>query len=637
MLILRAAHLQLLPDSRLKDLKIRQYKALIELPARRGLIVDRNDKELAVTVPAWSIYADPKEIESPKKVSKWLAKKLGMSPHFVYEKIKNKEKRFVWLKRRLKKEFIQGLEKNKIRGIGFVEESERVYPNEKFLSHVLGFVGGEGQGLEGMELKFDEILKGESRKIKVERDARGRPLLVDGRLFSDIPAGYDIKLTIDSELQFHLEQELAKSVSTTDADSASGIILNPMTGEILAMANSPTYDPNWPQAMSAEVRRNKVVTDAFEPGSTIKTLIIAGAIEKGVIKPNSKFNCENGKFKIDDKFIREADSSHNFGTLTATEVLALSSNIGTSKIALEMKSDLVRQSLLNFGLGQKTGISLPGEAQGIVQELPWRKHLLANISFGHGLTATPLQISMAYAAIANGGILREPMLVKSARHQETDELIEFRSKELRRVLSVENAATLRLMLNAATAYKSTGYNARIRGFPVAGKTGTAQKIIVGEGYAKDKYISSFVGFVPANDPKFVIFVGIDNPKQKYYGSEVAAPVFSRLANHAVMRSGLSPVLLGPKSLVKHKVKPADEHKQTASLHRIRELAKVLNLDEQNTTPDFSGLTLREVYNRVRGASFHVQVSGRGLVASSSPAPGEPLPDSRTIKLFLESK
>lgn len=633
--LMRAAQLQILPNTRLGDLQRRQYKTLIELPARRGLVTDRSGKELAVTIPAYSVFADPKEVENPKRFSKVLSKKLGYSSRYIYDRVKNKDRRFVWLKRRLKKEFVENLQKLKLKGLGVVEETARVYPNEKLLSQVLGFVGQDGQGLEGLELEYDSKLKGESRKIKMERDARGRPLLVDGRVFTDSPAGYDLTLTVDSELQYRLERELAGAVSQYDADSAVGIIMEAHTSEILAMAHAPTFDLNRPQDFHRDVWRNRSVTDAFEPGSTIKTLVMAGALREGKLKPNKKYFCENGEFKIGKYKIHEAERSHSFGSITATEILMHSSNIGAAKIAIDLGSTKVREVLSDFGIGSRSGVDLPGESAGILQSLPWREHLLANISFGHGLTATPLQIASAYSAIANGGVLKSPIVVKSAANQESGEKTEFTAKEIRRVLSVEQAATMRLMLNAATSDAGTGKAAQVPGFPVAGKTGTAQKVVPGQGYVKGQYISSFAGIIPANDPKYVIVVVVDNPKNKYYGSEVAAPLFSRVASYAVRSAGLSPVLISESSVIKNINTNSPEKIREKSIHKIREMAKILADEEKNITPDFTGLTLREVYNRVRGTPFKVQVRGKGVVALSVPSPGADLPESKVIKLYLK--
>ncbi len=635
LVILRAAQLQILPNSRLADLEKRQYRGVVELPARRGLITDRRGKEIAVTVPSHSVFADPSEIERPKALSKLLARRLGLSAPSVYEKIRKSEKRFVWLKRHISKDVADEIKGLKIRGIGSIEESLRVYPNEKLLSQSIGFVGEDGSGLEGLELKYDSVLKGQSRKIKIERDARGRPLLEDGRVFTDVPAGYDIQLTIDADLQFQLEQDLSEAVTKHLAESAIGVILDAQTSEVLAIANAPTFDPNRRHDSAPDTTRNRVITDAYEPGSTIKAILIAGAIHEDTTKPNKKYFCENGEFKVDNRVIHEADAHHKFGWLTTTEILMHSSNIGATKIGFELGDNRVRKIFSDFGFGDKVGIDLPGESRGVLQPTPWRNHLLSNISFGHGLTVTPLQIASAYAAMANGGVLRSPFIVKSMTNQELGEHKEFTGKEIRRVLTPEQSATMRLMLNAATSETGTGSAARVPGFPVAGKTGTAQKIQVGKGYAKGQYISSFAGFIPANDPKYVIYVAIDNPRYQYYGGDVAAPLFSRIASYAVRQAGLAPVLLTEKSVVHETKVDKEADVRNKSIAKIREMARVLNEDDRNVTPDFSGLTLREVLGRVRGTPIHVDTSGRGVVSLTFPPAGQPLPPNKTVRVYLQ--
>ncbi|MEN0059769.1 MAG: penicillin-binding protein 2, partial [Bdellovibrio sp.] len=334
-----------------------------------------------------------------------------------------------------------------------------------------------------------------------------RPLINDGLLFLENPEGSELRLTVDSELQYRLESELENTVKTFEADHAVGVILDARTSAVLALASSPTFDVNKPAKVAPEFRRNKIVTDAFEPGSTMKTLVIAAALNRGLIKPNTKFYCEKGVFRIGDRVIREAESKEKFEDLTVAEILAVSSNVGTTKIAFKMGPEALRQGLLDFGFGQKTGVEFPGEAKGSVLPLPWRQHLLSNISFGHGISATPLQIANAYAAIANGGVLNTPYIVQSIRDSETGEVVETPVKPLRRVLSSEQAAQMRAMLLGVTTQGGTATNARVEGFMVGGKTGTAQKVNPhGRGYLKGAYISSFAGFIPANDPRFVIYV-----------------------------------------------------------------------------------------------------------------------------------
>lgn len=630
-LVLRSAHLQIVPDKKLAGLQKKQYRTLIEIPPRRGNITDRNGKELAVAIPTYSLYADPKIIEDPRKWSKAISRIIGVNWGSIYKKVKNQKRRFVWIKKRLPKDQREKIIALKMRGHGFVEEGQRIYPNEGLLAPVLGFVGANGRGLEGLEREFDKYLRGETRTLKVERDARGRPLLAGGKVFTEMPSGADVELSIDSNLQFIVEKALAETVSSFNADSAIGIVMDVETSEILSLGYAPTYNNNKPFEYKRERWRNKIATDMFEPGSVMKTMVIAGALRSGIVRPNTKIDCEGGRMKVGRRVIREADAHHIFDDLTVTEILAKSSNVGTAKIAFRLGEEKTRQTLSDFGFGEKTDIGLPGESAGILQSLPWRQHLLANVSFGHGVAATPLQIVSAYNVIANGGELKTPVLIKNIRNLESGENLNFQSKTIRRVMSSEEAATLRLMLNQVTAKAGTGYNARVPGFMVAGKTGTAQKLDENGSYKSKAYISSFAGMIPAHNPKYVIYVAVDNPRDKYYGSEVAAPLFARIAGYAIRRSGLAPSYLTEKNLIKTNKGPDKK----AKLKVIRDMASDMQASSDNKVPDFSGLTLREVMKRVKGLPLDIQVKGSGRVVKTYPSANEALPKSKTVKIILE--
>lgn len=635
-LILRAAYLQFLPNEKLQSLQNRQFQTVVTLQARRGAIVDRNGRDLAMSSTAYSLYADPKILEKRKQLAKNIAKELGVSTESVYSKIKDANKRFVWIQRLMDEEKANKIKAWNVRGLSFVEEWKRIYPNESLLAHTLGFLGSEGQGLEGLEKSFEAELKGNSKKVSVRRDARGRPLIADGLLFTENPDGNEVKLTVDSDIQYNLENELAQAVTDFEADSAVGVILDAQTSAIVAMASVPTFDVNKAMKTAPELRRDKVATDAFEPGSTLKTLVIASALRQGVLAPNTKFFCENGSFKVGDKIIREAEAHENFGNLTASEILAVSSNIGTTKIAFKMGDDGLRQGLLDFGFGNKLGADLAGEARGTVQALPWRPHLLSNISFGHGIAVTPLQMANAYAVIANGGVLNTPYIVQSIRDNETGLVKNMDPKPIRRVLTSEQASQMKMMLSAVTADGGTGKNARVEGFIVAGKTGTAQKVNpAGRGYIKGGYISSFAGFIPANNPKFVIYVAVDHPRKAFYGAQVAAPIFSRVASYAVRKEGLAPMLLSERNLLPEKRKAIKmDREKSRGLATVTEGDIVSTSLEMGIVPDVTNMTLREVLRRFSGKEISVKFRGQGLVSGVEPPVGAPLPESKEITVIL---
>lgn len=626
-LIGRAAFVQIFPNERLAQLKKRQFETTMQIPSRRGLIMDRNGRELAASIASYSLYADPKLIENKNHAIKELNKILKIPVPQLKAKLKDSTKRFVWLKRQMNDSEMQKIKKLEVRGLAFVEEPKRLYPNGTLLAHTLGFVGTEGQGLEGIELRWEQFLRGEMKRLLVQRDARGRPLISDGRALIDTPDGSDLELTIDSEMQFQLEKELQKAVDEQQADSAIGMILDAKTSEVLALGSLPTYDLNDALQVNTKNRRHRVITDAFEPGSTLKTFVIAAALEEGLIKPASKFYCEKGRMKVGDKWIND-DTGHHYEWLTTTEILAHSSNIGAAKIGFLLGDNKLRKHLESFGFGQRSGLDLPGEAKGIMHPLPWRPHLLSNISFGHGISVTPLQLVMSYAAVANGGMLRTPLLVKSVRNKMLGEEENYEAKNLRRVMSPATAATLRMMLSAATTDQATGAKARIPGFLVAGKTGTAQKVDLEKGgYVKNAYISSFAGFVPANDPRFVIYVAVDNPRKSYYGSQVAAPLFSRIAQFSLRREGVAPTLLTERNVIK-------SPKRSLAAD-IESTAPVL-VEEGSSVPDLYGLTLREALTKLRGQPIAVDVHGSGQIVRTVPPPGAPMPSDRNLKLILQN-
>ncbi|MBS1970105.1 MAG: transpeptidase family protein [Bdellovibrionales bacterium] len=635
-LILRAAYLQFLPNEKLQSLQNRQFQTVVTLQARRGAIIDRNGRDLAMSGTAYSLYADPKLLEKRKPLAKALAKELGVTAESIYGKIKDGNKRFVWIQRLMDEDKANKIKSWNIRGLSFVEEWRRVYPNETLLAHTLGFLGSEGQGLEGLEKSFEGDLKGNAKKVSVRRDARGRPLIADGLLFTENPDGNEIKLTVDSDIQYNLENELAQAVQTHEADSAVGVILDAETSAIVAMASVPTFDVNKAMKTSADVRRDKVATDAFEPGSTLKTFVIASALRQGLVAPNTKFFCENGSFRIGDKVIHEAETHESFGNLSVSEILAVSSNIGTTKIAFKMGADSLRQGLLDFGFGSKLGVDLPGEARGAVQPLPWRPHLLSNISFGHGIAVTPLQMANAYAAIANGGVLNTPFIVSSIRDSETGQVREMQQKPIRRVLTPEQASQMRLMLSGVISDGGTGKNARVPGFLVAGKTGTAQKVNPnGRGYMKGAYISSFAGFLPANNPKFVIYVALDHPRKGFYGAAVAAPIFSRVASYVVRKEGLAPVLLTEKNILAGKRKAIKvDGEKSRGLATVTEGDIVSTSLELGVVPDVTTMTLREVLRRFNGKDISVKFRGQGVVTGVEPPVGAPLPENKEITVIL---
>jgi len=645
--ILRAAWLQFLPNDKLKSLKARQFQTVVTLPSRRGPIVDRNGQGLAVSTAAYSLYADPSMMKAKRQVARDLAGLLGVSQDSLFKKIQDSKRRFAWIQRRMDYEQMQKIRSLKIRGLSFVEEWKRIYPSESLLSQVIGFLSNEGQGLEGLELQFESTLKGNSQKVAVKRDARGRPLISEGLLFKENPEGHEIQLTVDSELQYQLENELEKTVKEFEAVGAMGIILDAKSSAIRAMANIPTVDLNSKRNRGA-LLRNRVITDYFEPGSVIKPFVVAQGLADHSLQPNSKYDCEMGEWKIGKRTVRESDSKHKYGLISVSEILAFSSNIGTGKMALKMGAENLRRGLKNFGFGEQSGVDLPGEVKGVLHSLPWGEHQMATISFGQGMTATALQVANAYAVLASDGKLRKPFIVEKVTNLETGTVEVNEPEVIRNVMTAKQAEAVRMMLTAVTQPEGTGKLARVPGYQVAGKTGTAQRAKDdGRGYETGAYISSFAGMIPAHQPEYVIYVVVDRPKKAYYAGQVAAPLFSRIASFAVRRSGLAPSLLSSEdySPVNFQDRNLAQTQRTSknSILRSDEILKpnsVLSeafqsVNEGSTVPELQSLSLREAIKRIQDHNVKIKVMGQGRVMDTWPKSGDPLPKQNALVIFLE--
>lgn len=648
-LILRTGYLQFLPQERLNSLQYKQFQVVVNLPARRGSILDNQGKELAMSIPAFSVYADPKMITSKKDFIKIVSSLLEVTPNELKRKIKDPTKRFIWLERLVAPEIVQKIKDRNLKGIGFVEEWRRVYPNDQVLSNTIGFVGKEGIGLEGLEHMYDEQLRGQNKKVTVRRDARGRPLIQDGLVFTETPQGQEIKLTIDSDLQYYVESELDVAIKEFEAVGGYAVVLDAKTSAIRAITSLPQYDLNNPQLAKVSSRRNKSVSDTFEPGSTMKTFVLAEALEKKLYKPNSKIFCENGSFQIGRQTIKEAEANHAQGLITITEVLQYSSNIGTAKIALKLTDDTVRDALMRFGFGERSGVDLPGEAKGIMLKTPWKDHLLANISFGQGITTTPLQIANAYASIANGGFLNQPYIVESITDFEENRTVETKPKLIRRVLTEKTADDMRMMLTSVTSPKGSGFAARVPGFIVGGKTGTAQKVNpLGRGYLKGGYISSFAGFVPANNPQYVIYVAIDHPKKAYYGAQVAAPLFSKIASFKLRHSGVASEILAENdiSIVPESQSRENQESKKTYLSTVSSPTKIaidaITRSDTDIMPELDNMQFRDVLLKANQNQLKVKFVGQTFplnnlrVQSTRPRQGEALDNERNVTVFLEN-
>ena len=506
------------------------------LSSRRGTIYDRNRVEFAFSLDVDSLYARPRLIQNKKDAAQKMCSILGISRDKILSIIQSQQS-FVWVKRKITPEQSEKIKELKISGLGFTKEAQRFYPHKELAGQLLGFVGVDSQGLEGVEREFDKQIRGTSGYLLVNRDALGRDLFPEGIKKVDSLRGYNLVLTIDKNIQYIVEKELQAAVTAARARSGLAVVIDPRTGEILASAVAPAFNPNQGSA-PGDIWKNRAITDVFEPGSTFKPFVVGSALEEGVVKPEDIYDCENGSYHMGGKIIHDA---HPHGLLSVTEVIKYSSNIGASKIAQHLGRERFYNYICKFGFSRETGIELPGEVSGYIPHASqWREINLGTISFGQGVSVTALQMASAYSAIANGGLLMRPYLVKKIQEENGTVIQEAAPTIIRRVISDQSARLLREMLKTVTEDGGTGQKACVEGFEVAGKTGTAQKIAAnGKGYS-DKCVSSFVGFIPAQDPKLTIVVVIDEPKGVTYGGVVAAPAFSKMAQQILCYQRIYP-------------------------------------------------------------------------------------------------
>jgi cell division protein FtsI (penicillin-binding protein 3) len=506
--------------------KSQQFKAE-DIQVRRGNIYDRKGRAFAVNLELESLYCDPEEVEVDKDRLKRLSGILGMDAKVIQTKF-NQDKRFMWVNRKLAPDTAGAIKKLNIKGIGFLPEAKRYYPRKELASHVIGMVGRENQPLEGLELKYDRYLRTAGGKVYVGRDASGKKLSSGADLEAK---GNDVILTLDEGLQYIVERELEKAMAQWKSVAASAIMMDPFTGEILALANRPTFDLNDIGSASKSAVRNRVITDIYEPGSTFKVIVGTAALEEKLYRLDSTFDCSSGGIAVGGKVIHDA---HKHGVLTFQEVIQKSSNVGSIMIGMKLGKERLYQYAKLYGFGEETGIDLPGEVSGWIRKPDrWSATSIGAIPIGQEVAVTPLQILRAYSVIANGGHLVQPHLVSEIRTPEGQTIFAARSVT-KRVLSEKTAEVFKNILKTVVEEGGTAKDAAVEGNQVAGKTGTAQLVDQRTGrYSRDRFISSFVGFVPADNPKIAMIVVIYEPKGQIYGGIVAGPVFKNIANQAL--------------------------------------------------------------------------------------------------------
>ena len=528
--IARLLYIQFFNSSFLADLARKQHDSFVALEPLRGVIYDTNLKPQTLNLPTDSLYASPNSIKDgdKEKIVRQLSSILNLNPDFLRDRLSRK-KSFVWIARKISPQACDEIKKLNIKGLGFLRETKRSYPNSYLASQIIGFAGLDNTGLEGIELYLDKYLKGEPGWAIFLRDARQKRLDIWQKMV--LPKdGEDIVLTIDQVIQYIAERELDKAFKTFHAKGANIIVMDPHTGKILALANRPTYDLNEHGNVSKDEKRNRAICDLFEPGSVFKIVTASAALEEKRVSEEDKFFCENGTYRVANHILHDHVP---LGWLTFREVIEESSNIGTVKIAQLLGPDTVYKYVKLFGFGSKLGIDLPGEISGMIKEPRyWSKTSIGAVPIGQEVGVTALQLASAMSVIANGGQLMKPYIIDEIRDKQGEVIKKTTPQLIRKAISLDTAARMTKMLTGVVE-EGTGKMAQIPGITSAGKTGTAQKLDPGGAYSHNKFTASFVGFAPAEDPLVVIVVSLDEPHPQYYGGVVAAPVFRNVAGDVI--------------------------------------------------------------------------------------------------------
>jgi cell division protein FtsI (penicillin-binding protein 3) len=609
-----------------------QHLRHLRISPRRGAIYDRHGAELAVSADVDSVYANPRRLKAmeqdPQTVARQIAKVLDVDMERLAKRLAA-DRYFVWVERRVTPNEATRIRELDIPGVELTTEARRYYPNRHLAAHLIGFTDIDGRGIEGIELAYEDRLRGSVRRVEAIRDRRGHVVFADDMEDARTIQGQSVVLTIDKAIQHIAERELALGVRTFEARGGSVVVMDPSTGEILALANYPPFNPNEPSRHPTAHRRNRAVVDRFEPGSTVKPFTMAAALAAGTVKPNQSINCENGVTRMGGRLLHDA---HPYEWLTPTQILAYSSNIGTAKIAQDLGKKELYRGFRRFGFGEPTGLGVPGETGGVLRHYRrWYEIDTAAVSFGQGMSVTNVQLATAMSAIANGGRLMQPMLVRRMSDGHGATIEENKPRVRRQVVPRRVAKLVGQMLTAVTEPGGTAMEAAVDGYIVAGKTGTAQKAdYVHGGYAKDKWLASFIGFAPADRPSVVISVVIDEPVIAHYGGTVAGPVFRRIAEVTLRHMGIAPE--GRQAVL---AKKKEQRIPAAEADPVVEAEAVEN--GESAVPDVRSLPLRQAVIALHAESLVAEVLGSGVVVTQDPAPGKAVSHGSVVRLQLERR
>jgi cell division protein FtsI (penicillin-binding protein 3) len=629
-----------------------QQQDTVETSPIRGVVLDRHENELARSVDTESFWAVPGQIGNVEEVSAKLAPLAGIDAGTLASNLREaqaKNKKFAWIARKLDADRAEKISALNIEGVYSLKESKRQYPNGALAAHVLGFVGLDEVGLAGVERSYNEQIRGEGGKVLVETDAHGHPY---SSFETQSRPGETVVLTIDRSIQYETEHALVSAVERAHAKSGSAIVLDPHTGEILALANAPSFDPNNPNAASEQARINQALQNIYEPGSTFKIIAYSAAIEKGA-KPTDKIDCQMGSITIAGRLVHD---HHPFGTLTLTEALAKSSNVAAIKLGIRVGDDSMYDFMTRYGFGCKTGVELQGETSGLVRNVKkWLPSSIGSIAIGQEVGVTPLQMAAAFGTLANDGVRIAPHLVREIRAADGS-VVYSATPEQHKVVSAETARTMRHMLEEVTL-NGTAKKAQLDGYTAAGKTGTAQKIDPKtKTYSKTKFIGSFVGFAPVENPAVVIIVVIDEPAAgSYHGGEVAAPVFNEIAEQILPGLNITPdselkSAPLPGLLAQWMLNPAYLTRLRAEQEREREerdatLPQVVQGDGRMTQvvytaatkravlmPDLRGRSVRDAARVCSQLGLQLEAQGEGRALKQYPQAGVEVETGQTVRI-----
>ena len=623
----RLVYLQVFARADLEDRAERQQMRTIKPAAKRGDILDRRGQVLATSLDADSVYAVPSAIEDERAVVKQLCDVFGdctaSERKDLIERLET-QRNFAYVRRQVSPEDARRVAALNLEGIGLVKESRRFYPNKELAAHVLGFVGLDNKGLSGIESAYDSQIRGKEGQILIQTDARRHAF---NRFERPPTSGSTIELTIDEYLQHIAERELHAGVTENRAVGGSAIIMDPRTGEILAMANEPTFNPNVYRDSSDIERRNRAVQDLYEPGSTFKVVTASAAIEERIVPVDALIDASGGQLRIGSRVIRD---THDYGILSFTDVIVHSSNVGAIKIGFKLGPDRLSDYVQRFGFGRQVSPDFPSENPGIVWDRDkWTDNALASVSMGYQVGVTPLQMAAAVTAVANGGEYIEPRVVRAAYHD--DRRFRVKPKVLRRTVTADTAASLTTIMEQVVQ-RGTGTTAQIPGYTIAGKTGTANTL-VNKRYSNDTY-ASFVGFLPSRDPKVTILVMLDSPKGRngHFGGPVSGPIFRRIAEATLRYMGVPPSIdpAPPVLVARHDPSGLVETALPADVPQF----DVIDAPP-GTVPDVRGLSARDAMRKLVKAGLIAQLAGDGFVIAQEPLPGDPIGNSAVCRLTLD--